>query len=495
MRMKHAAVALFLLVGACGSDRNLELDLDRQGDPVGPGSIGELEWLTTDLGSAQWTGVETLDWADDGSLLAAPVEDDRAADRAPEWRTRLIRFAADGERLWSVPLDVDEIDIGVPLPDGSDDAIYIHSSRATIGAIDQTEDGTIVIAVNAAVNYSDYDEPATGILETTRSLIQWYDADGDLLATANLGGMTDFPKNDSVDDVCGVNSVRGLPDGSVVWSGMVTRGEHLHGLDLVSEGAIGRVARDGDRPWTIVLGEELDFPNTISPEEETAVDLHLFADGGVAVRGGFRGDLVIGDRSAHADDRGAFVARLDLDGNVTWLEAFDAATSLGWWHSAPGMGVAGSGNLFAMIQFDDDEARVAEIDPDGELLELRDVQWPPPQYPKADDGDFQVMTVSGDAMVTAGSTAVPGEDMIPAFVAIHDLAGGLVDVRGFGPQEAGSEIMPFMMDVGPQGQVAVGGTFKGVVDFGDGPVETEPGSESQAFLVVYGPSGGAIDVD
>jgi hypothetical protein len=496
MRMKNASVALFLLVGACGSDRDLQLDLDRRTEPGGPDPIGELSWVTTDLGSAQWNGVETLDWGDDGSLLASAVEDDRPPGAPPEWRTRLIRFAPDGEKLWSVLLDVNELDIGVPLPDGSDEDIQIHFSSATIGAIDQADDGTVVVAVNAAVSYTDYGSPAITVLTTTRSLIHWYDADGKLLATANLGGMTDFPKNDSVDDVVNVNSVRAVPDGSVVWSGMVSRGVNLDGLDLISEGAIGRAAQDGDRPWTVVLGKEQDFPDTIAPEEETARDLHLLPDGGVAVRGDFRGKLVIGDKTAHADDRGAYVARVDLDGNVTWLETFDAANTLGWWDSASGMGVADSGNLFAMIQFDDEETRVAEIDPNGDLVELRDVEWPPPQYPQGVDRDFEIMTVSGDSMVTAGSIAALGdEDVIPAFVAIHDVTGGLVDVRGFGPSKAGSEITSFMMDVGPQGQLAVGGTFKGEVDFGDGPIDTEPGIENQAFLVVYGPDGEGTDVD
>jgi len=121
---------------------------------------------------------------------------------------------------------------------------------------------------------------------STRSYIRSYDLDGNVLDTVLLGGITDFPSQDSVDELVGVNGIRALDDGSIVWSGDTSRGQHpIDPWTLVTEGSLGRLSADGTPLWTVVLGEEDDIPNMISPPEEIAMDVQPTADGGLAVRG------------------------------------------------------------------------------------------------------------------------------------------------------------------------------------------------------------------
>ncbi|HTE53901.1 MAG TPA: hypothetical protein VK698_23760 [Kofleriaceae bacterium] len=109
------------------------------------------------------------------------------------------------------------------------------------------------------------------------------------------------------------------------------------------------------------------------------------------------------------------------------------------------------------------------------------------------------MAVAGDVVVIAGSTCEgqPDQAAGPAFVALHDLDGTLTDVRGLGiqPAQPGTEGRAFVIAAGPDGRVAVGGTFEGAIDFGGGPITTDPSIEIQGYLAVFGPSPGPASVD
>ena len=513
---------LFLMAWACGSGVDLDVDLVGQvpgdsGAPgSAPGSIDELAWSHTEFGAGTYNYVPAVAWAADGTLVASGMADDRGPE-GPETQARLTRFAAGGEPLWTVELDADELDVGLPIPAPSEDVDLFWKS-VTIDAVDVAADGTIVIAVNAAVDFIDDADSVAYPNTSTRSLVQWYDPDGGLLATVNLGGMTDFPRTDSRDDIVGLNSIRALPDGTAMWTGMSTKGLHPTAPDdLVAEGAIGRVAAHGEQPWTVVLGTELDFPSTVAPEEETAFDLHPTADGGVVLRGVFNGELVIGDRSARTNDRGMYVARLELDGQVSWLQAFDESEPVGFTSQGPGMGVTASGDVLAVVMFSGDHvppavpgstrpcqggACVVEIDPQGQLSSLNALELPPLEFPDGeyDSPDPRRMALAGDLMVVTGSASqdLGDHDVAwPGFVALHDLDGNLLAARGLGapspPPDSSSSV--WVIAAGPDGQIAVGGDFYGAADLGAGTVVVEPPIESQGFLAVYEPVPFPPDVD
>lgn len=84
-----------------------------------------------------------------------------------------------------------------------------------------------------------------------------------------------------------------------------------------------------------------------------------------------------------------------------------------------------------------------------------------------------------------------------AFVAEYRPDGVLTHLRELGvpdPDPDGSSHSS-VIAAGPDGRIAVGGSFEGAIDLGDGPIEADPALDGQAWLAVYGPTPDAPEVD
>ena len=506
-RMKKFPLAFLFLVAACGSEDDPELtapvtsadtdtkpagtetqpgDTEASGPVIPPqeGALLPLEWASTDFGQATYLNVGQLDFGSDDSLVVGSTIDDRSTNLyAP--RGRIDRFTADGALLWTVELGFDEFAGDIPVPEESD-TIQIDGKAVHLASIDHTADGQILVAFNVVLDYFDY-ESDVGINYTTRSYIRSYDLDGNVVCTSPLGGVTDFPARDSVDELAGVNGIRALSDGSIVWSGDTTRGQHpFDHWTLVTEGSLGRLSADGTPLWTVVLGQELDMPNMIAPAEEIAMDVQPTADGGLAVRGHFHGTLTIGDLSATSTDRSTFVARLDLDGTPTWLATVLDSEPISGWFAFPGMGIDSAGNLFtASYIFAEDTTHLIQVSPSGEILTQVAL------------GDVETLAVSADDhIVVGGSTLIElGDDQYawPGRVEVRQPDGTIVASRLFAtadPQPDESS-RAFAVATSPSGRIAVGGTFDAAIDLGAGTVTSTPGVDISAYVAVYSDSCGA----
>jgi len=490
MRMKTTSLAFLLLLAACGSDEDLE--------PNGPGPTGgedtapprsgteppavaallDLAWSSTDYGQATYLSVGQLDWGPDSSLVVGSTIDDRSLSIfAPVGR--IERFAADGTRLWTTELAFDEFADDLPVPPESD-TVQIFGKAAHVASIDHTVEGTILVAFSVVLDYVDF-EASSFITFSARSYIRSYDPDGNVLDTIALGGVTDFPVNDSVDELAGITGIRALSDGSIAWTGATSRGTHPAGSDiLVTEGSVGLLSADGTPQWTVVLGQELDFPNMVAPAEEIAVDVQPTPDGGLALRGQFYGTLTIGDLSATTEREGTFVARLDLDGTPTWLATVDDSEPIGTGFAFPGMGIDSAGNLFSASHlFEDSQDRLIQVGPDGQVVG-HEVEL---------DG-VESLAVARDQVIVGGNALVEiaeDEYATPGKVEVREPDGAIVASRSFAttPVLAGQSSRTFTVAASDDGRIAVGGTFNGAIDLGDGTVMIEPGVDIGAYVAVY----------
>ncbi len=215
--MKNFSLAFLLLFGACGSQDDPEpagpapvaspetdaQSPDTESGPTIPpqeGALLPLEWAFTDFGQATYLNVGQLDFGPDDSLVVGSTIDDRSTNQyAP--CGRIDRFTADGAPLWTISSGSTSSPADMPVPEESD-TIQIDAKAVHLASIDHTADGRILVAFNVELDYYDY-ESEGGFRESTRSYIRSYDLDGNVLDTILLGGTTDFPAQDSVDELPG----------------------------------------------------------------------------------------------------------------------------------------------------------------------------------------------------------------------------------------------------------------------------------------------------
>ena len=227
----------------------------------------------------------------------------------------------------------------------------------------------------------------------------------------------------------------------------------------------------------------------------------LGADGGILLLG----------RSIR-DSWGTYVVRLELDGTVSWLTELGGSTA-----SPERIQVAPSGNVVVAGNFDrsvtlggfsletdalEYRQHVAELDPRGQPVGLSQLQIPSVVNAPVDI-KMTAVAVSGGKLVVGGLyyTLNPASHVASGYyTAEHSLDGSLVAETLFptSVEESYAAFGPQAADLTAEGRLAIGGSFAGLVDFGDGEVDGGTGPDGEPsmkpFLAVFD-AAPAADVD
>lgn len=454
--MMQRAVTFLLMAAAlgCGSDVDLDLDVERGTDSL-PGSappVGEAAWSRTDFDDRGGL-VHDLAWTTDGGLVASIPMSQYAESGDWEAIPALVRHDADGAVLWEVERE--------------DDA-FLGMLAATPGG------GVVVATMPEWVIEGGMNEPAG---------LDWYDADGNVTASWRLDA------TDAHDKLREVHAVAPLPDGGVVWMGRTLSDPGYE----VWTAWVGRLDDQGQLLWMVPA------PRPRDDDDGQPADLALTPDGGVLLVGSYIPEV--------PDDYNwsSYVARLELDGTFSWLTPLGGSGSSQVISVAPSGNAVLTGNFAAWMTLGDfrleDEQPyvhhqfVAEIDLGGRPLSLSRLEMP---SVASDEVDIMLNASTTDrgqplvgGMYYTRSSASP--QVNGYYAAAHSLDGSMraetlfpssdVELYGFGPVTAAAS---------PQGRLAIGGSFSGRVDFGDGEVEGgTPRPDGQRtmkpFIAVFDP--------
>lgn len=316
-----------------------------------------------------------------------------------------------------------------------------------------------------------------------------YDASGTHLWSKRFGGTARNLSWDMVVDGAGNIVVTGTFQGTVDFGGgpLTSAGE----FDIF----VAKFDASGTHLWSKRFGDTGgDYGNGV------AVD----GAGNVLVTGSFRGTVDFGGGSltsgANAD---IFVAKYDASGAHLWSNRFGyAGSTLYGSDSGESIAVDGSGNVVVTGYFSDTidfgggplvsagsaDIFVAKFDPNGVHVWSRRSGSASP----LDAGHDVTVDGSGNVLVTGdfeGTVDFGGGPVTSAgdwdiFVAKYDANGTHLWSKRFGDPDfdRGKHIA-----VDGAGNVAVTGMFKGVVDFGGGPIN-EAGGED-IFVVKFDASG------
>lgn len=238
----------------------------------------------------------------------------------------------------------------------------------------------------------------------------------------------------------------------------------------------------GDTLWSRRFGNE---DGTSSNEGITAVA--AMPDGGVVIGGSISGSAVFDDVATIADPPAAFVARLDAEGGVQWVQPLYGSDGIG----IDDLGVDSSGNIVAY------GAVLGDLDAAGELYDGNSFDWGVFLIGFADDGTPRWSSRHDSDWTVGGQLAIGPDDavaIIGYFDGGIDFGGNLLGAVGqnsdmfaavfesdgthrwsrrFGDDsyQYGSGIT-FVAS----GDVIVSGIDHGRIDFGDGLLPEHPGS-------------------
>lgn len=508
--MKTTALSLLVLASACSDQVDLQVDLTERAPPAssasqlaGDAALDELAWSVTDSGSRHFFP-QYLDWTTDGGLVAAgmysvghpgPGED-------VEGGAYLARYAADGSPVWTTVISSADAEALARsagyLADGD------LTFRPLFDSMDTFEDGGVLVALRLIIVGNLHVEGHEGEENYTHvelNALQWYGADGSLVATRA------FSNTDPVEGIVFVRDVVTLPDGGALLSGALPvpyAGEYQQ-----TSGLITRFDAAGERLWTTEV-VSAGIPPVIGIPR--VGHINLTPDGGIVFGGEFFGDARIDGKHVFAEI-GVYVARLAQDGTLTWMRTFD--DTAGW---LDGLVVGSDGNLLAAGSFathvsaggleleaDERTPFLAELDPAGSVLRLNEIEPLPPLLAEVNQGENMVMAAEGDGIAVGGSTnefdltdeMVAVQVSFAPFVALYDRDGRIVDERRMAatppnPEDWGvSEAVAISSD----GHLATGGGFAGTIDLGRGPIQSERTALGNGFVAVYEPPAGhGVDV-
>jgi hypothetical protein len=320
---------------------------------------------------------------------------------------------------------------------------------------------------------------------------EWYDAEG------NLTGSWRPTPEETGEQLASISSLRPLPDGGLFWVGLAGRynAAPVAGL-LDSERQLQWIV-----PFPVPAGGHLRGQSHVA----------LTADGGFDVLASYEPEQPEWpDVPDYPPVPEAYLVQLGPDGEERWR------TELVGLDAGDGIRVASSGNLIVAGTFDGSMSVgdhvlecelnacrfVAEIDPAGEARGLHALELPAWLVGADTRFKLEAMTVTGEELVIAGEYFHDTTPLVLAgFVTTtHRIDGTLLSETVFARQEVQGNSGgggPQVIDVAPDGRVAVGGRFAGSVDFGDGVVDSgvnEHGfSLGKPFIAVFEPSGGEVD--
>ena len=209
--MMKRTVSFLLMAAAvgCGSDVDLQLDLERGTDSLRTPPVGEPAWQRTDFDELGGNVAEVA-WTTDGGLVASsPLFGTVSESGDSHTVNQLTRYDGEGTILW----DVQSVD----------DHYF--------GVVNATAVGGVVVAVSPWM--------VPGVPSPDSGGLDWYDAGGALTASWRLDATDTHDKLDQV------IAVEPLPDGGVVWAGRT-----LSDDDRVTSVA-GRFDAQGQLLWMI----------------------------------------------------------------------------------------------------------------------------------------------------------------------------------------------------------------------------------------------------
>lgn len=209
---------------------------------------------------------------------------------------------------------------------------------------------------------------------------------------------------------------------------------------LVSAGGadifVAKLTTDGETVWSRRFG---------GVEDEQAVKVAVSPDGGVVFTGHADGTIDFGGGPLEGVGRGAFLAKLDEDGEHVFSRRFGTET----YQSVEPVRITG-----------------LAVGPDGEA---------------ALKGYF-------DGIVDFGGGPVESAGLDDIFVAKYDRTGAHVFDRRFGDAEYQNDSGGIAVD--GQGNVVFVGDFQGTIDFGDGPIESA--GDHDLLLAKLDPGGDTV---
>lgn len=454
---------LLMTTLGCASEVDLPLDVDHgaesppstepdppadPADPAGPPDSppptdDDLVWSRTDFPA---TGrVEDVVWTTDGDLVAA-IPTHHWVETPPYPRHEriamtLARHDADGALKWEVSA-----------PPG-----VVFTDLAA------TADGGVV----AAVRHDQFVDLTPG-----PGGIDWYDADGTLTESWRL---TELANGDLLDDVY---KVFPLPDGSVLWAG---RRSEFH--DLPARPVVGLLDAQRELQWVYTA---LSFGY---PDWAGVTDFALTPGGDIVVLA--YASYPVGDSFSHPV---SLVIEIGMDGSEHWLKEFGFGMASHVFVAPSGsVVIAGSdetvqlGSLSWSSDWWVDAPFTAELEPRGRWLGLQGLELPAEMRGQGKRAFVHDVSMAGEELTVSGAHIV-GRRLAGYFVTTNHPDGRLVSARLFPVRDVAKfDTGPWAAEIGPDGRLAMGGDFTGVVDFGDGEVVSDDDQVGRPFIAVFGP--------
>jgi hypothetical protein len=236
-------------------------------------------------------------------------------------------------------------------------------------------------------------------------------------------------------------------------------------------------------------------------EDQTASALAVNAAGESALVGTARGTVDFGNLPwpGSKTDTDVVVAKVSSNGQSLWSRRYgDSCDQRGGAVAhTPSGGVFLAGDFCGKMDFGttvvttagpEIDLFVAVIDTLGEDVYSRSFGGKGAQIARAaavDQGGNAILVGSFDQAFDDGTGAAPSAGLDDAFVIKLDPAGKVLWSQRFGGPESD---LPRAVAVDPGGDIVVGGSFGGTVDFGGGPF-TAPQGHPSAFVIRLDPGG------
>ncbi|HKB06176.1 MAG TPA: SBBP repeat-containing protein, partial [Gemmataceae bacterium] len=338
--------------------------------------------------------------------LAYPEKDDR-----PDPAVVVAKFGPEGDAAWARAFASDAgwaVVRGVAVDPGNN--VYVTGLYSGTADFDP---GDAIANLTAPPIQADGDPEA--LVDSVNSFVVKLDPGGIFLWAKSLGAGGTVEASsvaaDSAGNVYIAGQFMGRPD--------LDPGEGSTVLESLGDpdAFVARLSADGTLAWAKRFG---------GAEYSIAHDVTVAADGSAYVGGSFTGDVQFDDdtRATATGYLGAYLVRLDADGNVIWARPF---------------GGSGTADLSAVAR-----------DESGAV--------------------YAVGTLTGDADLDPGpgdATVAAGEDTSAAFVLKLGDDGEFRWARGFGGAP-GAAVQTADVTAG-EDDVTVTGTFWGSADFDPGP--------------------------
>ena len=258
----------------------------------------------------------------------------------------------------------------------------------------------------------------------------------------------------------------------------------------VADMSLVKLDKDGNHLWSKLLGGPLNQVGQVVPDGQ----------GGIILTGQMEGSMDLGAGPLVSEGGfDAFIARFDAAGDLLWNKSFGGPgyQNAGQARIDPMGNIVLSGRFEQSIDLGegpltsagDHDAYVAKLDLEGNLLWSRSFGDPNQQLAvnvQTDRAGNILFTGFFVGSIDFGGGALTSAGGFDVFVAKLDPQGNHLWSHGFGGDQIETVAA---LAVGASDHVFVTGTFNGTVDFGAGPMEAHPGLLGDIFVIELDASG------